>query len=243
MAMVTGLVPILRAAIDATTDYNGRSVWFGCLSVRLITLFIAERPWSKLDFDFQCNGNASEFCRKSCFNAHFDIAIVSFWNLTFLLFLTSVLLMELFAWQLHHNLVKSKMKEAAKRVTEGQSDLTGVNGKDPPRTEITIDFHRQKRLLGIYLTCVILRLILETSFIYLLVIYHLPKVVESPINCSTGPCSGPYICMVRGTADKRMSIFMLCGISGVIIVTSVIFALYSTCHYMLFHRKFEGRPI
>ncbi|KAJ1125516.1 hypothetical protein NDU88_003945 [Pleurodeles waltl] len=239
--MVTGLVPIVRAAIEATTNYNGRTMWFGCLSVRLITLYIAEIPWNKLDSDFQCNGNVSEFCRKTCFNGHFDIAVVSFWNFILILFLASVLLMDLFASQIHHNLMKSKLKEEARRETEGHSGHTGVTSNDQAHEEIFIDFHRQKKLLSLYLLCVILRLLLEIGFMYLLVMYHLPKVAGSPINCSTGLCSGPYTCLVRGTADKRLSIFMLCTVSGAIIGTSVVFALYSTYHYMVLHRRHQVR--
>ncbi|CAB1312317.1 unnamed protein product [Coregonus sp. 'balchen'] len=54
-AIVTGLIPILRTAVDTTTTYKSRSLWFGFLCMRLVALFMAEMPWFKLDADFSCN--------------------------------------------------------------------------------------------------------------------------------------------------------------------------------------------
>ncbi|XP_069100240.1 gap junction beta-3 protein-like isoform X2 [Pleurodeles waltl] len=243
MAMVTGLIPILRGAIEATTDYNGRTLWFGFMGVRLITLYIAEMPWSKSDTDFQCDVNASEFCRKACFNAHFDTPIIALWNFTYILFVISVLLMELFASQLRYNLIKTKLKQGAQSVTLGNNGVTGVKGHDLAQKDIMIDFHQQKKMLGLYLFCIILRLVLEMAFLYILVVCHLPKVDGSPIICSTGLCPGPYTCLVRAAVEKRMSIIMLCTVSGAIIFTSVLFVLYTTCHYILLGRNHHGSPI
>ncbi|XP_078508570.1 gap junction beta-2 protein-like [Lissotriton helveticus] len=243
MAMVTGLIPILRGAIEATTDYHGRTLWFGFMAVRLIALYIAEMPWSKSDTDFQCDVNASEFCRKACFNDHFDSPIVSLWNFTYILFVISVLLMELFASQLRYNIIKAKLKHGALSVTSGTNGITGVKGHDLAQQDIMIDFHLQKKMLGLYLTCITLRLGLEMAFLYVLVVWHLPKVDGSPITCSTGLCPGPYTCLVRAAAEKHMSIIMLCTISGAIICTSIIFLFYTTCHYILFGRNQHGSPI
>ncbi|XP_069057746.1 gap junction beta-2 protein-like [Pleurodeles waltl] len=240
MALVSGLFPVLRTVIETTTDYNGRTLWFGFMGIRLITVYIAEIPWSKLDTDFQCDVNTSDFCRKACYNAHFHIPVVSLWNFTYIPFIISVFLMELFASQLRHNLIKAKKKEGMKNKTLQHSDPTG---QDMAQKVFMIDFHHQKKLLGLYLSCIILRLVLEIGFLYVLLRHHLPNVDGSPINCSTGLCSGPYTCMVRGAAEKRMSIFMLCTVSGAIIGTSVIFALYCICHYLLLRRRQPGRPM
>ncbi|XP_030044714.1 gap junction alpha-9 protein-like [Microcaecilia unicolor] len=239
MAMVTGLIPILRTAIEATTDYNGRTMWFGFLAIRLLTLYVSEMPWSKLDLDFQCNGNVSEFCRKSCFNQHFDVPVVALWNFTYILFIISVLLMELFAAQLRHNLIKDKIKqELLGPFNEGeQTNLTGVKGHDLAQKDIMIDFHQQKKLLCLYLLCILLRLVIELGFFYILIYWHLPKVNGAPINCSTLLCPGPFHCLVRASVEKRMSIYMLSTISVGIIIICCVFGFYSICHYLLLKRS------
>ncbi|XP_069508059.1 gap junction beta-3 protein-like [Ambystoma mexicanum] len=243
MAMVTGLIPILRSAIEATTDYNGRTMWFGFLAVRLVTLYIAEMPWSKVDLDFQCDVNASEFCRKDCFNAHFNIPMVSLWNFTFILFIISVLLMELFASQLRYNLIKAKLKHGAHSENLANPALTGVKSHELATKDIMIDFHHEKKMLVLYLFCVLLRLIIELGFLYALFFCQLPKVDGAPISCSTQLCTGPYVCLVRAAVEKRMAIFMLCTISLAIMCTCILFAFYTTCHYLVFGRNHHGSCI
>ncbi|XP_029462798.1 gap junction alpha-9 protein-like [Rhinatrema bivittatum] len=242
MAMVTGLIPILRTAIEATTDYNGRTMWFGLLAIRLLTLYVSEMPWNKLDLDFQCNGNASEFCRKTCFNQHFDVPVVALWNFTYILFIISVLLMELFAAQLRHNLIKAKMKqELLGPFTEGEhATLTGVKGHDLAQKDMMIDFHQQKKLLCLYLLCILLRLAIELGFLFILICWHLPKVNGTPVNCSTLLCPGPFQCLIRASVEKTMSIYMLCTLSISIISICFVFGFYSMCHYLVLGRSQSG---
>ncbi|XP_078508572.1 gap junction beta-2 protein-like [Lissotriton helveticus] len=237
MALVAGLFPIARTVIETSIDYSGRTLWYGFMGVRLVTLYIAEIPWNKLDLDFECDINASEFCRKGCFNAHFHLPVISLWNFTYIPFIVSVLLMDLFASQLRHNIIKAKMKRERKNQTLKHSGPTDVTSQNIANSDFVINFHHQKKLLCLYLVCIFLRLALEIGFLYVLLIHHLQKVDGSPIKCSTGLCSETYNCVVRGAAEKRMSIYMLCTISGVIIGTSVIFALYYTCHYLLPHSR------
>ncbi|CAG5908495.1 unnamed protein product [Menidia menidia] len=84
-AIVTGLIPILRTAVDTTTTYKCRSVWFGFLCLRLVILFIAQLPFTKLDADFTCNGTRDNICTKSCFNRQFHKPMVVAWNFIFVL--------------------------------------------------------------------------------------------------------------------------------------------------------------
>lgn len=246
MALVTGLFPIARTIIETTIDYSGRTLWYGFMGVRLVTLYVAEIPWSKLDLDFQCDVNASEFCRKACFNAHFHLPVLSLWNFTYIPFIISVLLMDLFASQHRHNIIKAKMKKEMRNQTMQKSDLTDltdVTSHDIAKNDFVINFHLQRKLLCLYLICILLRLALEICFLYVLLIHHLQNVDGSPIKCSSRLCSGSYNCMVRGAAEKRMSIYMLCTISGAIIGASVIFALYYICHYFLLHRRQLSTPM
>ncbi|MBN3271379.1 CXB1 protein, partial [Polyodon spathula] len=238
-AIVTGLVPILKTAVEASTDYKGRTLWFGFLSVRLVTLYVAEMPWGKLDTDFQCNTTAeeTEFCRRSCFNQHFDVPVVMLWNFTYVLFSISVLLMELLASQLRHSLMKRSMKRDPGGQSGGEDSLVGVKGHSLAKKDVMIDFHKQKTTLVVYLLCVGMRIGIEGSFLSILLLWHLPKVDGLPIHCSTALCPGPFQCFVRFDSEKRMSIYSLATISTTIVFTSIVFFLYSMCHYLVIDRS------
>ncbi|KAM3916878.1 gap junction beta-1 protein-like [Leptodactylus fuscus] len=230
MAMVTGLIPILRTAVEATTDYTGRTMWFGFAVVRLLALYVSEIPWGKLDLDFDCRGNeTSEFCRKACFSEHFNIPVVSLWNSAYVFFVASVLLMELFTSQLRHNLTKTAMK---KKMAQNEGPLVGTWSSDFAHKDIILDFHHQRSLLLLYLMCVLLRLLGELAFLYILIGWHLPLVSGDPIECSTLLCPGPFMCLVRFPAEKRMSLYLLGSLSILLVLSCVVFGLYSICHYL-----------
>ncbi|KAK6467721.1 gap junction beta-3 protein [Huso huso] len=238
-AIVTGLVPILKTAVEASTDYKGRTLWFGFLSIRLVTLYVAEMPWGKLDTDFQCNMTAenSEYCRRACFNQHFDVPVVMLWNFSYVLFSVSVLMMELLASQLRHSLIKQRMKRDPGSQPGGEDSLMGVKGHGLAKKDMMIDFHKQKTTLLVYLLCVGMRVGIEGTFLSVLVFWHLPKIDGLPIHCSTALCPGPYQCLVRFDSEKRMSVYSLATISATIVVTSIAFFLYSMCHYLIFGRS------
>ncbi|KAM4697677.1 gap junction beta-6 protein-like [Rhinophrynus dorsalis] len=231
MAMVTGLIPILRTALEATTDYAGRTMWFGFAVVRLLALYVSEIPWGRLDQDFDCSGNdTTEFCRKSCFSRHFNVPVVSLWNSCYVYFVASVLLMELFTSQLRHNLTKTHMK---KKVTGEDATLSGMWSSELAHKDVVLDFHYQKTLLVLYLTCILLRLVGELAFLYILFWWHLPLVSEQNFHCSTDMCPGPFTCLVRFPAEKRMSLYLLGSLSITLALVCVVFGLYSGCHYLV----------
>ncbi|XP_063788559.1 gap junction beta-4 protein-like isoform X2 [Pseudophryne corroboree] len=230
MAMVTGLIPILRTAVEATTDYAGRTMWFGFAVVRLLALYVSEQPWSKLDLDFDCRGNGtSEFCRKSCFSNHFNVPIVSLWNSAYVFFVVSVLIMELFTSQLRHNLTKAAVK---KKADHPDGPLIGTWASDLAHKDLVMDFHHQRTLLVLYLFCVLMRLLGELMFLYILMWWHLPLVSRDSYDCSTEVCPGPFTCLVRFPAEKRMSLYLLGSLSIILSLVCVVFGLYSICHYL-----------
>ncbi|XP_069838379.1 uncharacterized protein [Dendropsophus ebraccatus] len=232
MAMVTGLIPILRTALEATTDYAGRTMWFGFAVVRLLTLYVSELPWGKLDLDFDCRGNdTSEYCRKACFSEHFNVPVVSLWNSAYVFFVVSVLLMELFTSQLRHNLTKTMMRKKMSG-TQGEGPLVGAWSSELAHKDLVLDFHHQRALLLLYLLCILLRLLGELAFLSILLWWHLPLVSGDPIPCSTIFCPGPFTCLVRFSAEKRMSLYLLASISSILVLACVVFGLYSVCHYL-----------
>ncbi|XP_053326569.1 uncharacterized protein LOC128501197 [Spea bombifrons] len=241
MAMVTGLIPILRTAIEATTDYSGRTMWFGFAVVRLLALYVSEIPWGRLDLDFECRGaNSSEFCRKACFSWHFNVPVVSAWNSCYVFFVVSLLLMELFTSQLRHNLTKRAVKKKAAPV---DGVLTGAWSSEIVHKDVILDFHQQKTLLSLYLGCVLLRLAGELAFLYILLWWHLPLVSGEAFTCATDLCPGPYTCLVRFPAEKRMSLYLLGSLSAALAAVCVVFGLYSGCHYLIVPRSHDDTPV
>ncbi|RXN09671.1 gap junction beta-3 -like protein [Labeo rohita] len=227
-AIVTGLIPILRTAVDSTATYKGRTMWFGLLCIRLVTVFLAQFPWKSLNEDFDCD-TPNKFCVKACFNTHFDNSIVMAWHFLFILLVLSVLLMELFSSHLRSAFQKKKEREMASQGEQG-----GVT--DPTMTvggRMMIDLHKSKSSVVVYLLSVMLRIAVEVLFVYVLVCWVLPKLDLGPYSCdaSFSNCS-EVKCVVRGVAEKKMSVYALLFISALVIITSGMFCLYSIGHYL-----------
>ncbi|XP_038591773.1 uncharacterized protein LOC119916012 [Micropterus salmoides] len=225
-AIVTGLIPILRTAVDATTTYKCRSLWFGFLCMRLVILFLAELPFTKLDADFTCNGTRESICSKACFNRHFHKPMMVAWNFIYVLVVLSVLLMELFASHLR----SLAQKRSSQVKTDVEQEAQGVS--TDPKGKMVIDLHRDRGTVSFYLLSISLRILVEAWFVYILLSWNLPALNDGPYECSTDICSELHVCVVRAAPEKRMSIYALASISGMIIVCSVLFCIYSIAHYL-----------
>lgn len=222
-ALVTGLIPILRTAVDDTTTYKARTLWFGFLAVRLVVLFVTELPWFKLDSDFGCNDTARDsLCTRACFNRHFNHPAVVAWNFLFVLTLLSVLLMELFSAHLRTAARKRIMKQKGGAEAEAQKEV------------MMLDLHASKTTVLFYLLSVALRVAVEAAFLYVLLQWNLPMMKTDPFRCESdgNVCLQPQFCVVRAAPEKRMSIFALASISCLVIVASCLFFLYAVLHYL-----------
>ncbi|XP_028264491.1 uncharacterized protein gjz1 [Parambassis ranga] len=225
-ALVTGLIPILRTAVDATTTYKCRSLWFGFLCIRLVILFLAELPFTKLDADFFCNGTRDSLCTRDCFNRHFHKPMLAAWNFIFVLAIVSVLLMELFTSYLRSAAQKRSAKANPDVELQDQAAASDYMGR------VSIDLHKDRGAVGFYLLSVFLRILIEGWFVYVLLCWNLPALNSGPYECSTNICSELHVCVVRAAPEKRMSIYALCSVSGIIIVFSILFCIYSIVHYL-----------
>lgn len=222
-ALVTGLIPILRTAVDTTTTYKARTIWFGFLAVRLVVLFVSELPWFKLDNEFSCNGTLRDsLCTRACFNKHFDRPAVVAWNFLFVLLVMSMLLMELFSGHLRASARKSSLKQKS---AEGQAEAQEL---------MMLDFHASKTAVLFYLLSVALRIAVEAVFVYILLWWNLPKMENGPHECMLeGPiCPGLQLCVVRAAPEKRMSIFAMASISCLVMAASGLFFVYCVMHYL-----------
>ncbi|XP_058261554.1 gap junction beta-3 protein-like [Hemibagrus wyckioides] len=233
-AIVTGLIPILRTAVDATTTYKGRTVWFGFLCIRLVTLFVAEMPWFKLDSDFSCNVTKESVCTRACFNQHFDKPVVMAWNYIFVLLILSVLLMELFTAHVHSVFQKKSSKEKSGVELESLGELkSSSNAGDSTAGVMILDMHGSRNAVLFYLFSVMLRIVVELWFVYVLLYWNLPKLNHSVFICKSHVQGCPdQECLVRSTAEKCMSIYALVSISVLVIISSCIFCVYFIGHYL-----------
>lgn len=233
-ALVTGLIPILRTAVDATTTYKCRSMWFGVLCIRLVILFLAQLPFTKLNADFSCNstGTGEGICTQACYNKYFNKPMMVAWNFSFMLVVISALIMELFTSYLR--------SLAAKRSSQAKADVElEVRGQEEAQVTSTdlrgrqvIDFHKNKGAVWIYLLSICLRILVEAWFVYVLLWWNLPVLDHKWYNCSTYLCPQPRFCVLRASTEKRMSIYALASMSGMVIVLSTLFCIYSITHYL-----------
>lgn len=234
-ALVTGLIPILRTAVETTTTYKFRSAWFGILCIRLVILFLAELPFTKLDADFSCNSTSKDVCTSACYNRHFHKPIMMAWNYLYMLVVISALLMELLTSHLRSVAMKRSAKAEAKADVEGaelQAEATATATTTDGRGRMVLDFHRQKGIVGFYIFSIVLRIVVEAWFEYILLYWNLPALNSTVYECSTDLCPELHLCVVRAAPEKRMSIYALASISGLVIVISFLVCLYAIAHYL-----------
>lgn len=231
-ALVTGLIPILRTAVDATTTYKCRSMWFGILCIRLVILFLAQLPFTKLDVDFSCNGTDNGICNKACYNERFNKPMMVAWNFIFVLVVVSALIMELFTSYLRSLAVKRSSQAKADVELKAHGEEEAQVTSTDLRGRQVIDFHRHKGAVGIYLLSICLRILIETWFVYVLFSWNLPALNTDQYECQTKLCPKSTFCVLRASTEKLMSIYALASISGMVIVLSVLFCIYSINHYL-----------
>ncbi|KAF4085081.1 hypothetical protein AMELA_G00113230 [Ameiurus melas] len=229
-AIVTGLIPILRTAVDTTTTYKGRTVWFGFLCIRLVTLFVAEMPWFKLNSDFSCSITRDNVCTRACFNQHFDKPVVMVWNYIFVLLILSVLIMELFTTHIH-----SVFEKRTREKKESLGELKSASDPDNNTTAMMIlDMHGSRNTVLFYLFSIMLRILVEFWFVYVLLYWNLSKLNQGVFICKSYDTGCPdQECLVSGTAEKRMSIYALVSVSVVGIISNSLFCIHLIGHYLL----------
>lgn len=123
---------------------------------------------------------------------------------------------------------------AQKRSSQGKADveLEAPVVSTEPGGKTVIDLHRDRGTVCFYLLSISLRILVESWFVYVLLSWNLPALYNDPYECRTDVCSELHICVVRAAPEKRMSIYALATISGMVIASSVLFCLYSIVHYL-----------
>lgn len=230
-ALVTGLIPILRTAVDSTSDYKCRNVWFGFLCIRLVTLFLAELAFTKLDADFTCNGTKNTICTKECYNELFDKPLLVAWNFIFMLVVMSVLLMELFTSHLR-SLARKKSSQVKTDVElQAQGKEETLVASNDPKGRTMLDLHSNRTAVGFYLLSIGLRVAAEALFVYVLLSWNLPALKDKRYKCEVELCR-EFVCVVSAAPEKRMAVYSLASLSGMVLICSFLFCVYSIVHYL-----------
>nr|XP_019612783.1 PREDICTED: uncharacterized protein LOC109461204 [Rhinolophus sinicus] len=188
-------------------------------------------PWSLIHEDFWCHGNITNPCSIECFENRFSSPVVGIWYFFFFIFLALFFLMEFFMAQIQHKQIKVKSVESvAGEVEEGS--MVGIQEHIPSPKKSILNFHQEKMLLLLYLLYFLLQVGTQCVFLFFLICHHLPLVSRAIIQCRTESCPGPYLCLIRGTMEKRMSIYTLITLSFMIILCCSGFFMYSIHHYL-----------
>ncbi|KAF7647548.1 hypothetical protein LDENG_00170270 [Lucifuga dentata] len=166
--------------------YKWRSLWFGFLCIRLVILFMAELPFSKLDIDFSCNGTVDSICSRACFNQRFHQPMMAAWNFLYILVILSVLLMEMFTSHLHSVALKRSSKLNADVENWGKKEVQTTSTDVRGRTVIHLRGHRG--IVGFYLLSITLRILVEAFFVYILLFWNLPTLNKDPYDCNGVTC-------------------------------------------------------
>lgn len=145
------------------------------------------------------------------------------WNFIFLLLIISVLLMELFT---------SPLQSMASRNSSWIKGDVQLEAQVVAETETFLDLHKDKGTVGVYLLSIALHILIEVWFVYVLLYWNLPTLSDAPYKCDAKICPQPHVCVVRAAPEKRMSIYALASVSGMIIVCSVLFCIYAVTHYL-----------
>ncbi|XP_012603223.1 uncharacterized protein LOC105861877 isoform X1 [Microcebus murinus] len=233
-AAVAGLIPVLHSvAGDKSGYYIGRQLWFGLIALYGVVVYVVRMPWAHIHEDFWCHGNITYPCLIECFEKNFSNPVMGIWYFFFFIFATLFFLMEFFMAQIRHKQVKMKSMDLVVGAAE-EGSMTGIQEHILSSKEKSIlNFHQEKMLLLLYLLYFLLQVGTQCVFLFLLMFQHLPLVTQAVIHCSTYDCPGPYLCLIRATMEKRMSIYTLITLSFLIIVFCTGFFMYSIHHYLL----------
>ncbi|XP_040611701.1 uncharacterized protein LOC121143589 isoform X1 [Mesocricetus auratus] len=236
-AVIAQLIPKLHSLASSESGYYiGRHLWFGLVVLYGMVVYVAHISWAHIKEDFICSENITLPCLITCFGKRFPIPIMGTWYFFYFIFIALFCLIEVFMALLREEQVKV-MKSMVSMMSLAK-DLEG--GLMVPNKELSISWkksilnlHREKSLLLLYLLYTLLQVIFQGIFLFILLFRQRPLVKQGIIHCSTNSCPGPYFCLIRGSMEKEMSIYILATLSIFIIILGTSFLIYSIYHYLL----------
>ncbi|XP_077170824.1 uncharacterized protein LOC143826100 [Paroedura picta] len=247
MAMVLpALARLFHSDLTAVRDepgFPGLAPWYLLLTLRLVAHFIALGPWSSVSPDLTCNWtltNTQPFCSVLCFNQHFSAPLTSAWGFSFLMALVPLGLMRLIVARPDH-----QKKEGDVKLTNpsGVSHNLAATRADKVPVEIPkTSPHRPWRSVA-YSLCVVLFLMMELSFLWVLIAWQVPAVSKTTFLCLPGVqiCPEALECAVSGQIDKQTALWMLAITALVNVAACLIYFSLKLQGCFVGHRSLTGR--
>ncbi|KAG3292458.1 hypothetical protein H1C71_013804 [Ictidomys tridecemlineatus] len=221
-----GVVPtILEMSKDPTNFYIGRTLWFSVTFIYVSVVHIVKMSWIYVETDFQCHGNISDACLAECYEDHFTKPILGVWYMVGFVFTSFFFVME---FAILRGIYKENMM--FKKQSLEKENLEDNNADEAKKEEEIFDLSKRKPILAMYLVYFMLQMSVQVIFLAILMHYQEP-LIRKKSWCSTDFCQGPYLCVLMGTEEKRMSIIILASLSVVIMTFCIIFFIYSINEY------------
>lgn len=266
MAMVLpALARFFQSDLTAVRDepgFRGLAPWYLLLTIRLVAHFIAMGPWSSVGPDLTCNwtlveADARPFCSALCFNQHFSAPITSVWGFSFLMALIPLGLMRLIVSRPKHQNNGADVKLT--HPTRGSHNMAAsfnIAEHSNPALEVSYPSTATTRADGVpgktpkmashspwravtYSLCVILLLMMELSFLWVLIAWQVPAVSQTTFLCLPGAriCPEALECAVAGQVDKQTALWMLAVTALINMAACLIFLFLKLRGCFVGHRR------
>ncbi|KAL0969245.1 hypothetical protein UPYG_G00224430 [Umbra pygmaea] len=186
----------LQGLISGVNRYStafGR-VWLSIVFLFRILVFVvaAEKVWGDEQKDFSCN-TAQPGCHNVCFDYFFPVSHIRLWALQ-LIFVTCPSLLVV----MHVAYRDERERKHALKFGEGCRTLYKDTGK------------KRGGLWWTYVMSLLFKIVVDTTFVYLL--YYIYEGYDFPvlIKCQQDPCPNTVDCFISRPTEKRIfTIFMM----------------------------------
>ncbi|XP_067882816.1 gap junction beta-5 protein [Heterodontus francisci] len=208
-AYIAGFSRLASIAMGTLTGRQGMTLWYGLMGVRLVALFVADRPWSTLRADYICNGTLTPYCWAECFNAHFRFPMDVFWDFSYVLAVLPILCL----YQL-----SPRVRTAKGAPPEGP----------PPGPTLAQAAKRPKGSCWrawVAVSCALALAAIEGAFLWVLSRAQLPQVAPVSVLCVSSACSQTVDCMLYARSEKLAALVVLAFASGLNILVGLAYVV------------------
>ncbi|XP_078394442.1 uncharacterized protein gjz1 [Cetorhinus maximus] len=195
-AYVAGFSRLASVAAGTLSTNRGMTLWYGLMGVRLVAVFVADRPWDSLRTDFICNGSVSQYCWATCFNRHFDFPMDVLWDFSYVLASLPILCLYLLAPGMEPAPSEERLSPRA----------LGRAGSLRPWASAA---------------CALALAAIEGAFLWLLFRVQLPLATPGPALCLSPACPQPVTCGLFAQAEKLGAMAALAFASALNILVSL----------------------